>query len=418
MGRKETMLRVSSNMMGDNLINISKRNTERMLELQNNIATGLKHRVPRENPIGVNHSITYDRILFELGQFEKNVDDGKARMNLAESALANATDVLQRIRELGLQGANGIYTKEDRAKIATEIDELLNELVLTANTQFKGRAVFGGNDTLEDPFKAVRTYSKYAGKEIIQKVEYLGDMGDRNREIIRGDIVAINVPGNEVFWAENSSLFSSVDATNYVVPADSRVRINGVPIDFKAGDNIEMIVNRINNAPVPVRASVNRMNGGLILETSSARAIWVEDIEGSTVMQDIGVISGKVPPKNLSPTARVFGGTIFDMVMRIRDSLFMNDIEDTGSRALGGVDLAIENMLKYRTELGARVNRLDMVKARIIQDRTNMEDILSKNEDVDIAEAITRLRMLELVHKSALGVTARVIQPTLLDFLR
>ena len=44
------MLRVSANMMGDNLINISKRNTERMLELQNSIATGLQHRMPRENP--------------------------------------------------------------------------------------------------------------------------------------------------------------------------------------------------------------------------------------------------------------------------------------------------------------------------------------------------------------------------------
>ena len=412
------MLRVSSNMMGDNLINISRRNTERMLELQNSLAMGLKHRMPRENPIGVRHSMTYDRILFELGQFEKNVDDGKARLNLAESALASAGDILQRIRELGVQGANGIYTKEDRVKIATEIDELLNELVTIANTQFKGRSIFAGNDTLENPFQASRTYSKYAGKDIIQKVEYIGDLGPQNREISRGNVVSVNVPGNEVFWAENSSLFSSVDATNYVVPADSRVRVNGVTIDFKAGDNIEMIVNRINGAPVPVRASVNRMNGGIILETSSARAISVEDIEGSSVMQDIGVLSGAMSPKNLSPTARVFGGTIFDMVMRIRDSLYMNDVEDVGSRSLGGIDLALENVLKYRTELGARSNRLDMVKARIIQDRTNMEDILSKNEDVDIAEAITRLRMLELVHKSALGVTARVIQPTLLDFLR
>jgi flagellar hook-associated protein 3 FlgL len=412
------MLRVSSNMMADNLVNISRRNTERMLGLQNNIATGIKHRVPRENPIGVSHSITYDRILFELGQFEKNVDDGRSRTNVAETALGGATEILQRIRELGIQGANGVYTKEDRAKIATEMDQLLNELVHIANTQYKGRSVFAGNDTLENPFKAVRTYSKYAGKEIIQQVEYLGDMGPQNREISRGNTVAVNVPGNEVFWAERSSLFSSVDATNYVLPSDSRVRLNGVIVQFKAGDNIEMIVNRINGAPVPVRASVNRMNGGIILETSSARAIMVEDIEGSTLMQDLGVISGRNAPQNLSPTARVFGGTIFDMVMRIRDSLYMDDVEDAGSRAIGGVDLAIENVLKYRTELGARANRLDMVKARIIQDRTNMEDILSKNEDVDLAEAITNLRMLELVHRSALGVTARVIQPTLLDFLR
>jgi flagellar hook-associated protein 3 FlgL len=412
------MLRISSNMMADNLVNISQRNTERMLGLQNNIATGVKHRVPREDPIGVSHAMNYDRVLFELGQFERNVDDGISRINVAETALAGATDILQRVRELGLQGANGIYTKEDRAKIATEIDQLLNELVHIANTQYKGRSVFAGNDTLDSPFKAVRTYSRYAGKEIIQRVEYLGDMGPQNREISRGNIVAVNVPGNEVFWAEQSSLFSSVDATNYVLPADSRVRLNGVTIGFKAGDNVEMIVNRINAAPVPVRASVNRMNGGIILETSSARAIMVEDIEGSTLMQDLGVISGRNAPQNLSPTARVFGGTLFDMVMRVRDSLYMDDVEDVGSRAIGGVDLAIENVLKYRTELGARANRLDMVKARIIQDTTNMEDILSKNEDVDLAEAITNLRMLELVHRSALGVTARVIQPTLLDFLR
>jgi flagellar hook-associated protein 3 FlgL len=404
-------------MIGDNLINVTKKNTEKMLQLQNNISTGVKHRIPREDPIAVSHSITYKRVLFELGQFEKNVDDGISRINVAETALANATDILQRIRELGVQGANGIYTKEDRAKIATEIDQLLNELVLIANSAYKGRALFGGNDTLENPFKAIQSFSKYAGKEVIDRVEYYGDIGGQNREIARKNIVSINVPGNEVFWAEQSSLFSTVDARNYIVPADSTVRINGVPIKFKAGDNIEMIVNRINNAPVPVRASVNRMNGGIILETSSARDIWIEDIEGSTLMQDIGVISGANPPKNLSPTARRFGGNLFDMVMRIRNSLYMDDPEDVGTRALGGIDLAIENLLKYRTELGARSNRLDMVKARIIQDQTNMEDILSKNEDVDIAEAI-KLRMLELVHRSALGVTARVIQPTLLDFLR
>jgi flagellar hook-associated protein 3 FlgL len=412
------MLRVSSNMMGDNLINISKRNTEKMLKLQNNVGTGLKHRIPRENPIGVNHSITHDRVLFELEQFERNVDDGISRLNVADTALASATDILQRVRELGVQGANGIYTQKDRMVIATEIDQLLNELVTLANTRYKGRAMFGGNDTLENPFREHRTYSKYAGKEVVQRIDYIGDMGSQNREITRGNIISINAPGNEIFWAERSSLFSSVDATNYVAPADARVRINGVTIDFKAGDNIEMIVSRINDAPVPVRASVNRMNGGIILETSSARDIWIEDIEGSTVMQDIGLISGKNPPQNLSPTARRFGGTVFDMVMRIRDSLYMNDAEDAGSQALGGIDLAIENILKYRTELGAKANRLDMVKARLIQDRTDMQDISSKNEDVDLADAITRLRMLEMVHRSALGVTARVIQPTLLDFLR
>lgn len=411
-------MRVTSGMMGDNLINIIKRNADKMMKIQNNISTGRKNRIPRENPIEVSHSIHYKRVLFEFEQFEKNIDDGKGRINAAESALGSATDILQRVRELGVQGANGIYTKEDRAKIAVEIEQLLEELVIIANTKFKGKAVFGGNDTLEDPFKISRTFSKFAGQNIIDKVEYYGDMGKLNREIEQGNILSVNAPGNEVFWAENSSLFSSVDATNYIVPEDSYVRINGAVIGFKAGDNIEMIVNRLNNAHIPVRASVNRMNGGIILETSSARDIWVEDIEGGTVMQDIGVISGNTPPKNISPTARFFGGTIFDMVKRLRDSLYMNDIEDIGGRALRGMDLALDNILKYRAELGAKSNRLDIVKSRIIQDRTDMEEILSKNEDIDIAESITKLRLMEVAYKAALGVSARIIQLTLLDFLR
>lgn len=411
-------MRVTSGMIGDNLINIVKRNAEKMLNIQNNVATGRKNRLPRENPVEVGHSIGYNRVLFELEQFEKNVDDGKARLNLADAALGSATDILQRIRELGVQGANGIYTKEDRAKIAAEVEDLLEELISIANTKYKGKALFAGNDTLEDPFKVRRTFFKYAGRDVVDTVEYFGDMGKLNREISRESIVSVNVPGNEAFWAENVSVFSSVDATDYIVPADSTVRINGVEVPLKAGDNIEMIVQRLNNAQIPIRASVNRMNGGIILETSSARDIWVEDIKGSTVMRDLGVISGDTPPKNISPTARHFGGSVFDMVKRLRDSLYMNDVEDLGSRALGGMDLALENILKYRAELGARANRLDIVKMRIIHDRTDFEDILSKNEDVDVAEQITKLKTLELAYRSALGVSARIIQPTLLDFLR
>jgi flagellar hook-associated protein 3 FlgL len=405
-------------MISDNLINIVKRNAEKMLNIQNNVATGRKYRLPRENPVSVSYSIGFNRVLFELEQFEKNIDDGKARLNLADAALASATDILQRIRELGVQGANGIYTKEDRAKIAVEVEDLLEELIKIGNTKYKGKALFAGNDTLEDPFKVRRTFSKYAGRDVVDTVEYFGDMGKQNREISRESIVSVNVPGNEAFWAENVSIFSSVDATDYIVPTDSTLRVNGVEVSLKAGDNIEMIAQRLNDAHIPVRASVNRMNGGLILETSSARDIWVEDIKGSTVMRDLGVISGDTPPKNISPTARHFGGSVFDMVKRLRDSLYMNDVEDLGSRALGGMDLALENTLKYRAELGARANRLDIVKARIIHDRTDFEDILSKNEDVDVAEQITKLKTLELAYRSALGVSARIIQPTLLDFLR
>ncbi|MFW6139588.1 MAG: flagellar hook-associated protein FlgL, partial [Spirochaetota bacterium] len=141
------MYRVTQNMMANNLVQAEQNNSFKMMKLQNDISTGKKHRIPREAPVEVGHSMGYKRAIYELQQFEKNIKDGKARINAAEGALESATTILQRIRELGVQGANGVYTAEDRKKMAHEVEELLGELVETANTKFNGRAVFGGNDT-------------------------------------------------------------------------------------------------------------------------------------------------------------------------------------------------------------------------------------------------------------------------------
>ncbi|MFW6182038.1 MAG: flagellar hook-associated protein 3, partial [Spirochaetota bacterium] len=372
------MFRVSTNMAADNLSAITGRTMQKMVEKQNTAATGVKHRVPRQGPVEVGQSIAYKRVIHELGQYERNIENGRSRIDVAETALGSATEILQRVRELGAQGANGVYTAGDRAAMAAEIDQLLRELVAVANTTYKGRAVFAGNDTLENPFRIEESFSPEAGKQVVQAVRYYGDMGLQNREIARGDVLAVNVPGNQAFWAESSTLFSSVDATDYVLPVDARVRINGHVVEFKAGDNIEMIVNRINNAPVPVRASVNRMNGGIILETSSARDLWIEDIQGGTLMQDLGVISGANPPRNLDPAARFFGGTVFDMVIRLRDSLYADDAQDVGSLGIGGVDQALDNIIKNRSDLGARASRMDLVLGRVREQKANMQDILSR----------------------------------------
>ncbi|CAG9621434.1 flagellar hook-associated protein FlgL [Sutcliffiella rhizosphaerae] len=71
-----------------------------------------------------------------------------------------------------------------------------------------------------------------------------------------------------------------------------------------------------------------------------------------------------------------------------------------------------------RSELGARYNRLEMIDDRIGYQEVIATRILSDNEDADIEKVITDLTSQESVHRASLGVSARVIQPSLLDFLR
>jgi flagellar hook-associated protein 3 FlgL len=69
-------------------------------------------------------------------------------------------------------------------------------------------------------------------------------------------------------------------------------------------------------------------------------------------------------------------------------------------------------------ELGAQDKRLQLVQKRISEEIPEIEERNSKETDVDVTKTITDLKELEHTHEAALGAAARVLQPTLLDFLR
>lgn len=78
----------------------------------------------------------------------------------------------------------------------------------------------------------------------------------------------------------------------------------------------------------------------------------------------------------------------------------------------------MNNVLKETSELGARAQRIDLIQTRLGSQEITGKKIMSENEDVDMEKVITDLKMQESVHRSALSVGARLIQPTILDFLR
>ncbi len=88
------------------------------------------------------------------------------------------------------------------------------------------------------------------------------------------------------------------------------------------------------------------------------------------------------------------------------------------SEGLGQMDILIENNLQDRARIGAKVNRLDLSLNRMEDQKHNTRKILSENEDIDIAEVITEMKMQESVYRASLSVGARIIQPTLVDFIK
>lgn len=86
--------------------------------------------------------------------------------------------------------------------------------------------------------------------------------------------------------------------------------------------------------------------------------------------------------------------------------------------AVKRLDIQLNNANSVRAEIGVKTNRLELTINRIDDDTINLKDLLSKNEDADIAAVIMNLKMLENVYKASLSGGANIIQPSLMDFLR
>ena len=85
---------------------------------------------------------------------------------------------------------------------------------------------------------------------------------------------------------------------------------------------------------------------------------------------------------------------------------------------IGMIDSNMDAVLTQRADIGARQNRVEMMANRLDSQELNAIKQMSENEDIDYEKVITEMITQESIHRAALSVGARIIQPSLVDFLR
>ncbi|MGA4718542.1 flagellar hook-associated protein FlgL [Fictibacillus nanhaiensis] len=129
-------------------------------------------------------------------------------------------------------------------------------------------------------------------------------------------------------------------------------------------------------------------------------------------------IAVNIDPKNVfTHTAGTPESGLFGDINELLKALEGTSGEDV-SGFLDKLDSHMNNLVAERAELGARYNRVELIDARVGEQEVIANRILSDNEDADIERVITDLKMQESLHRAALGVGSRIMQPTLMDFLR
>ncbi|HPJ27106.1 MAG TPA: flagellin, partial [Synergistaceae bacterium] len=107
----------------------------------------------------------------------------------------------------------------------------------------------------------------------------------------------------------------------------------------------------------------------------------------------------------------------FGLLDNLASAVRAEDREGISESLLGDIDTYMNTLLKCRAETGALVKRYDTSQNRLTQNNTATEELRSSVADTDLAEAATRFNMAQAVYQASLAVIARIVQPTLVDFL-
>ncbi|MCP4129702.1 MAG: hypothetical protein GY754_01680 [bacterium] len=297
--------------------------------------------------------------------YVKHIYDAELKLRTAELKIKYIVRIIQRLRVLTLKGAHGTCNYHQRRLIAIEVKQLLREMIDIANAQDKlGRYIFGGYKTKRVPFIPIyQTLSAGNQGDAAIGVDYRGNIGKIKREIAKDVYITVNIPGNEIFWATNQVLLSSTNSSKYESLVNQVIKIDGTEIHISPGGNLNMIVNKINNAKLNVKASIGNRNN-LILTTTIPHQVWLEDMGSGTVLADLGLVDPKFlsPANNINPAVSIRGVSIFEMAIQIRDDLARNDSARLGIQDLGILESALDNVLMHYSLIKAKRNKIKYLK--------------------------------------------------------
>ncbi|RPJ08349.1 MAG: flagellar hook-associated protein 3, partial [Spirochaetaceae bacterium] len=175
------MNRVSTNMATlDSQYHTMMREWE-MNRAQNRMQSGLRIQDLRDDPLAAAKSTRLGSTVVRMEQYSKNIDTLSENLTVTEEKITGALERIHRLRELAVQGANGIYDKEQMGDMAREVDQHLEALAEIANSQDGlGNSIFAGFDAKQSPFMVLRGRVENGVGDHIVEVLYRGDIG-RNR---------------------------------------------------------------------------------------------------------------------------------------------------------------------------------------------------------------------------------------------
>jgi len=384
------------------------------------LSTGKNIVNPSDDPIGAGLAQGFRQVIETSEQFASNGQRAASKLDIVESTLSNVTDILNRTRDLALQGANGTLTSLDRRSLATEIETRLDELLSLANSQTtSGEYIFAGFATNVVPFT----------KDIAGNFVYNGDQGKQFIDVNASLEIQTNFTGSELFAnvptgnGNFQTLGSNSNSGTGVISA-------GSVIDNAAYIPDTYTVTVFNNAAGILSYRVDGATSGQVIPplpaipaTSAPRFFDGADIEFNGIQIHV---TGTPDPGDTFSVESSNNQDIFTTMQQLVDALRSSSASPALQAQMNGqiansiinLDQALAHTDTKRSAAGTRLNVIESERAinegLVVQAKSS----LSLVEDLDYASAITDLNRQQVALQAAQQSFIKIQSLSLFEFIR
>ena len=381
--------------------------SDAMMKLQEQVYSGSRINRASDDPSDAYKILTLTSQTKSLSSYMDNISEMMSLKEAASTIMEDVASVLTKTKVSLTQIVSGTYGEGDggqsaRQRVASEINDVLEQVVSSTNSKHLGQYLFGGGDTDSAPYEITRVDGKITG------IAYQGSTQARQTEVASGvkaesfdvgqEVFGCNERGEPVFTGSSGAaagagtsnvkgnvwLTVTHDGSNYKLSIDDGATEVTVP---GAGDISNIAVTNANGEVMYVDASGINSTG----------------VEMVQIPGTYDVFSTLIGIRDLLENSRTLPEqTIVNLINKSTVSL--KEVSD--------------HLVEKQVSVGAKINFLDNLKDSIENVKFDTEDQASVIGDSDIAQIAIDISRREALYQMTLSVAGRLMSTSLLDFIR
>ena len=364
------------------------------------LSSGMRINSAKDDAAGLQISNRMTSQISGLGVAQRNANDGISMAQTAEGAMQASTDILQRMRELSLQSANGSNSDEDREALQKEVSALQTELTRVAET-----TSFGGQNLLDGSFgsKGFQVGSE-SGETITMSLrDVSADMvGSTGRDTVAGALT--NAEINSIIDDAATSGEQGTLSFDYV---DEDGASSSIVVDIsnvEDGDDLASAINAsLNGVGVTATATTATDTAGV---TTSSIAFGGSVLNGAS----IAAVAADGDDTAVTPATPIAAsGTDDSAGVFVASNIDISTIVGS-SDALAIIDNALGEINESRADLGAVQNRFSHTLNNLSNIEENVTASRSRIQDTDFAVETAVMTKNQILQQAGTSILAQANQ--------